>query len=76
VRWPKAHSFDLPRFGQLVRGQSKNCLGIFTLTPNSKKIPKPLRHRTYSSKKQPEIGKTRVNDSIVISSKLLGMKIQ
>jgi hypothetical protein len=23
------------------------------------KIPKPLRHRTYSSKKQPEIGKTR-----------------
>jgi hypothetical protein len=24
------------------------------------KIPKPLRHRTYSSKKQPEIGKTRV----------------
>ncbi len=24
-----------------------------------KKIPKPLRHRTYSSKKQPKIGKTR-----------------
>src|SRR5207248_4284271 len=24
------------------------------------KIPKPLRHKTYSSKRQPEFGKTRV----------------
>jgi hypothetical protein len=23
------------------------------------KIPKPLRHKTYSSKRQPEFGKTR-----------------
>src|SRR5438270_8048511 len=28
------------------------------------KIPKPLRHKTYSSKRQPEFGKTRENEKL------------
>src|SRR2546423_3965798 len=32
------------------------------------KIPKPLNHRTYSSKKQPEIGKTRAVPRSIVST--------